>query len=245
MGQTLVIPRKKPPFGFDDSGRPIWAKNDKGIAICGAVRRGHLCKITSLYPNGRCHRHGGPGTGAPIVNGNRSKLWKQLGIAKHAKAAFEDPELTSHRANIATIEGLIVAEAANIEPGRLFWESATALYRRAVEDKEATIEEKRNALKELGAVLDAGRSREQSVERILGLMDQQRRHRDSESKREALVDQTISGRQAQGLITAIVVILKEEIGDSDLLSRIGRRLVRLLGETPGRAALPAGDDSGA
>ena len=173
------------------------------------------------------------------MSGKRSKLWKQLGIGAHAKAALDDPELTSHRTNIATIEGLILAEAGNIEPGRLFWESATALYKQAVEGRDAS------ALRELGEVLAAGKSREQSVQRILSLMDEQRRHRDSEIKREAIVDQTISGRQAQGLITAIVVILKEEIGDSDLLSRIGRRLVRLLGETPGRRALPAGDDAGA
>jgi len=200
------------------------------------MRRGHECQVTRLYPNGRCHRHGGPATGAPIVSGSRSKLWKQLGIAKHARAALDDPELTSHRANIATIEALILAEGASIEPGRTFWESATSLYRRAVDDRDA------GALRELGAVLAAGQSREQSVDRILGLMDQQRRHRDSEVKREAIVDQTISGRQAQSLITAIVVILKEEIGDADLLSRIGRRLVRLLGDTPRRGALPTGDE---
>lgn len=44
--------------------------------ICGAKakRTGQPCQCKKLYPNGRCHYHGGPSTGPRTAEGKRRAL---------------------------------------------------------------------------------------------------------------------------------------------------------------------------
>lgn len=73
--------------------------------VCGAkTRRGTPCRSTKLYPNGRCHNHGGPSTGP--------KTWKAGGRRSRKLAAFlgnvaermADPALLDARDKLAALD---------------------------------------------------------------------------------------------------------------------------------------------
>lgn len=99
---------------------------------CGAkTRAGGTCQVSrQLYPNGRCHKHGGPSRGP--------RTWKAGGAHSKVLAAFlrdvgqraEDPAIFDVRPKIALMdeaEGRLLDRALNDRDTPRFRESAHAL----------------------------------------------------------------------------------------------------------------------
>lgn len=53
------------PLGFDAKGRPVWAVNEAGKPICGAMRKRGPCQSTARMENGRCRLCGGATPAGP------------------------------------------------------------------------------------------------------------------------------------------------------------------------------------
>lgn len=239
---------KKVPLGHDDQGRPIWAKGAHGRPVCGAKLRSRegVCQSEFRLPNGRCKAsgHGGRSTGPPIRQDakpetvrrrHRSLLYQRLKIADRADAAREDPDIKSHLENIAAIEALITAEAeGNFSPPGDLWVMAGELYDKGIKKQDKA------AMVELGRILKSGLAANAVIERMVGLMEQQRRHIDSEAKREAQLQTTMSAREVEFIFEQLFAIVSEEVTDPKIRFAIGRRLSHLLGPE----AQPAADGAG-
>jgi hypothetical protein len=81
-------------------------------------------------------------------------------------------------------------------------------------------------------------------ERLLELMEHQRRHKEAEHRREQALDQGISARQLDAIVGSLLTIIFEEVTDSGIQRRIGQRFARLFGRPVGgqdpQRALPGG-----
>lgn len=229
---------RRPPHENDSSGRPIFGRNEAGEPICNAILTGRAsrgtgarCQRTQLFPNGRCASHGGRNTGRPVVHGGRSAALAGLRLAEKFAEALADPELASHRENIATLQVLINERLDSAAPTAELWNRATILYREAMKGSV-------DALKELGPVLEQGADTAERIDQAARLMDEQRKHKVAEARREADLEMTMTLRQGNAFVAALVQAVEEELPDAELRRRIGRRLSALLGGVAGQRALP-------
>lgn len=220
----------------------------KSFATCASC--GHSWKVCGSHPDAvrgpcfgrpraghdRCYAHGGnPQTGRPIAHGGRSKLWQRLGIARTAEEAATDPELLTHRQNVLMIEAMMLAEADTPGASSADWEAAAEAYRRGVEERDVS------ALRALGALLADGVTASKRWERVLELAEAQRKHKESESRREAALDQGMTRTQAMAFAQSIFLIVDEEVTDPATKRRIGQRIARLVRPASGEPALPGGE----
>ena len=218
---------KKAPE-YSPEGKPIWGRNEKGQPICYRKKSkkngGGYCRSTILCANGRCRSagHGGDAPGRPPTHGGRSAALAGLKLAEKFNTVVKDPELNSHRDNMATLEVLIQARLEQASPPAQLWARAIELYDLALSESQNCVQ----ALRDLGPILHAGQISEESIAEAVQLMDHQRRHKLAESKREAELETTMSARQANAFMIAVMSIVKEEVPDLDIRARIAERVLR-------------------
>lgn len=265
MAKNADQPRKAPPkcpkcrwpATHPVSGRPP----EPAYATCESCR--HRWQVCGAHPDApagpcfqrpkaghkRCHDHGNALSGAPVKHGGRSQLHRALRIDERMEPILSDPTLAYHRANIATIEGLIqrAGEESDQPPAR--WAEALALCQEAIDGEDG-------ALFALRDLLERGLNGVEREDRVLALMEQQRKHKRDENRREAAAGQTLNARQAYGMIGALVAILTEEISaefeamgkagqEQGVLRRISSRVRRLVSHPDGGPALVGGGGASA
>lgn len=225
------MPKKEPPHGYDDRKRPIWAIGTHGRPVCGhKTRAGTPCQREDRLDNGRCHRSGKGGRPfsenpkpATLKQRGRTKLYRSLGILTNVEGALQDEALVGHRENIALLDGLMIATGAGTEIPSDIWERALKLYHSAVKQGNTA------DLIELGKTLEAGLTNSQAREAVAVLSDLQRKHIDSEIKREAQLEMNLTFRQAQAFGVQVVDAVKLEVHDPAILRAIAIRIARVLG----------------
>lgn len=228
------MPKKIPPHGFDDQGRPIWALGTKhGRPVCGhKISEGKFCQSEVRLDNGRC-KHAGRG-GRPLKENatpetikrrpGRLKLYKTLKLFERAEEARQDEELKSHRENVVLLEALIRSEGEeDMGPPRELWDQAQQLYESAVKEGNTA------SLIELGSVLAKGVESAARIDRLLELMDHQRRHREAEDKRELKLQTNLNAREVDLVVKSLLAAIHDEVKDPNVRLAIGLRFARLSG----------------
>jgi hypothetical protein len=204
---------------------PIWARNKDGKPTCGRITNSTKkpCRSTVLdRKTGRCFAagHGGgekrkggrphTDTPSPTTIRRRERALKAIGIFDLAEQARHDPEILEHRDNIIFIDALIQAKAEGLVPPLESWQRASELYKEALTGGNAT------ALKELGGVLADGLKGAETIEEIVQLMEHQRKHRESEMRREAQLAGSLNPREANWVILQLLAILKKVVTDQQI-----------------------------
>jgi ribosomal protein S21 len=233
--------RKKKPStakyaGANDGRCEAESKRTKG-------RCGNPCSPGSNV----CEDHGSKG-GRPPKTARDTTIYANLGLTESIELIRTDPDLMSHRNNVELLEGLMIQTSKGAVPTLELWEKAKELHRKAIQEQNS------NALRELGRVLEAGVTEEMRIRRLVELAKEQRKHKEAEARREALLDQGLTSRQAFGLMGALYAVVREELekafdrlktGEAvtshHVLTAIGKRLRGLLHGAPGGPVLPGGE----
>jgi hypothetical protein len=170
----------------------------------------------------------GARAGAPIKHGRYSRSLKDLGLSRRFDAAFEDPEILSHRTNVALLEVLICETFEGSLPPNELWQEARRLY-----EKAAGGERDVNSFRELGSLLKQGVQAANAIDKAVGLMECQGKHQVREWKREKDLRTTLTARQANMLMAAFIALI-EEFVPRDRMPEAGRRFNSLIQDASGR-----------
>jgi hypothetical protein len=231
------------------SGQKVHGYNSEGVPICSAkCRNGTVCQQTLISKNGRCRMHGGTSPGAPIVHGGRSKLLKSLNLFERVQDSLSDPELLSHKNNIALVEGLMkqVGDDFTATPGE--WQEVKRLGREATDqvlkvfkfiDQEVDkvpeeikdqMSEILSTLETLGRVIDHGLSHASRISRLEELSELQLKHRRAEDRRLASLEANLNVADANRIGMALVAAIMARNIPSDIKKEIAHDVIRILGQ---------------
>lgn len=219
-------------------GQP-YPMNAKGQRVCGAkTKSGKPCQSTVLYPNGRCHLHGGPtptGMNAPRWKHGRYSQYMPKNLLQDYERMLENDDLLTLRDEIALIDALIanrLRELPTGEAGALWLEVKDKFQamRRAmlVQDQQRSAQ----LFDELSVMLSEGADHAHARRELLDLLERRRKLVDSE--RKALTDMGLMMTTAQlaGVIAELVVILEEHIVERPVLFAVRDAIQkRILGRT--------------
>lgn len=176
--------------------------------------------------NGRCDMHGGKSTGAPLKHGRYSK-YLPTRLAEKYQQALEDGELASVTDETAILQALIAESLQGIDLGNseAMWETLWALCKDWVPDEDL-----RQFASQVRGVVHDGIEEWRKVRRLLGYVEQKRRLAETEQKRMRDMGQFINAQQANALLASVVSIIKENVTDPVVLSRISAGIGGLVAE---------------
>jgi hypothetical protein len=185
-------------------------------------------------PNGRCRMHGGTNSGAPLTAGGRHSKFLPVRLQARYQEALKDPELIALQADVALIDTRLaeLLERLDTTETSAAWMAANKLFREMSSSDPAKSLAARHAL---GEVLEKGLADVAAWSEIAGLLEQRRKCAESESKRQAQLDQFITAKQANVLMAAILHLVTENVADPTARARIAQGLVGLVnhGDQPG------------
>lgn len=212
-----------PATEFLSNGQPVHARNAEGVPICGRKKAdGSICQQTILsVRTGRCSAggHGGSKghTGHPIVHGKRSEILASIGIADKMERALGDPELVSHHENIAVLQALKESTFEGCQPPIGLWKAVAAMAGKLVKlcSEEEALPKIEAAIKSLYEIAEDGLSNQRKIIQGIEITELQRKHIESEVKRQESLETVITARQAGALIEALVHALKNRVTNID------------------------------
>lgn len=212
------------------------------MAQCAAKskRSGEQCKRHAALGCSVCNIHGGKSrTGVAsgtYKTGERSKFFPTR-LAARFEAARANPDLVSHRDDIATADVRLneLLERVGDDDPRVLWGRARAALEAYTEAAERGSRTQTTARTVLEGVISEGLSNPTGAtwREILNLLEQRRKLVESESKRQQMLQQMIPTESALLLIGLIERIVKKYVTEPAQLAAIGRELIQL-------AAVPAG-----
>lgn len=187
-------------------------------------RTGVRCKRNCAPGFSVCKFHG-QGAGAPVKKGNRSKFLP-ANLQEKFDEVEDSEELVINRDNIRMTEAMIRETLDRLKEGQPaeLWKEACELYEKAkVGGKDGL-----DALTKLGKVLQNGKGASKAKEELQKLMEQQRRHRETENRRVAANEFNMNARQANALIIALRNAVDQEVNDTEVKRRIAIRFMGIL-----------------
>lgn len=205
--------------------------------VCGHDRgNGTRCFQPANVRRLRCRSGGGAeGSGRPITHGRRSKLWERLGAAERADAIRNDPGLRDNRENVSVIERLIEAEGERPPaPPLPYWEDAEKLYDKAMRGDV-------KALKDLGTVLKDGRKALEADERLLNLMERQRKHIATQNRIEHDAATAVTAKTMEKIMVLILAVITRIVPDQTTRTRLAYELDDVFRSELGAKVLPGSD----
>ena len=177
-------------------------------------------------PNGRCYHHGGATPKGPALpqykDGKRSKYQLPPTLTQHVQQLYNDPELLSHRRDLATIVALNTAKLAVV----LDLEWLGTLREAATQVRTERTPEALNAL--LQAV-DAGGDWQRAVQEWVANTEQARRLRDSEVALLTKHNAFVAEEKVLDIIARLVSLVNENVKDRGALSAIAAGVKQITG----------------
>lgn len=210
---------------------------------CGARNsRGYPCSKHGLE-NLRCRNHGGRSLAGPDSprweHGRDSKMAPIFtGPAmEHYEAARKDPRYLELRENIAILETLKVEELAAAAVGRggaFLRELGEAWERVRGVDPTKDAAGAREALREVGRLINEGVGRDKAYGRALDVMERHRKITETERKRVVDQERTITQAQAMSYAAAYNALLRDSLAgepnEREVLARFNAGAARLVSE---------------
>ena len=206
--------------------------------ICGAkTRSGEPCKKWAM-PNGRCRLHGGlqpNGLASPNFKDGRYSKYLPARLAGKYLEAQNDPELLNLAGEIGLVEARIAELLEGVDRdavGRV-WAKIRATYddldlAMKTGDSNGTIA----CMVELGKLTRTGNRDYYAWEEIVKLIEQRRKLVDSERKRRVDMQNMITADRAMLLVSAIVGVIRDNVADRKVLTRISNEIGKLITVEP-------------
>lgn len=227
---------------------------DKPKKICGAKKRGGgICqRSVGLYPNGRCHLHGGPSPKGQ-ANGNykhgkysRYAPAHELGILY--ERAKQDTDLRDLSDDLALTTALINdrLQAMDTIGGQDFFKELEKISKSLFDAyKTQDLDELYMQITKINDLINKGKDHITQLEMLLKLIEQRRKLSDSQSKRENEQQQFITVMQAMSLLNLFISAVFGHIHSSGTKQAIYQEFERIVHErlSTGFEALPIPDET--
>jgi len=196
---------------------------NKGCRKCTArsktkMRKGLLwpdnrCERPCMKGHDVCDRHGAKG-GAPLMSGRYSK-YLPTNWQENVEEFLSDPELLSLRDAIAILDQSIVELSAEL-PG-IVRKMKDAVQEGPKEEAEKAVQAK--------IVLRA----EHLLGQYLELIRERRKLSEAERRRQEFLGKGITPEQMVVFVQVIKTVIREEIGDPEIIDNLDRKLTPLIG----------------
>jgi len=221
----------------DNGKNPIVTSNPMK-AICGAMtKKGEPCERSPM-PNGKCWLHGGAtpnGLASPNTTHGRYSKYLPARLAGKYLEAQNDPELLNLAGEIGLVEARIAELLEGVDRdavGRV-WAKIRATYddldlAMKTGDSNGTIA----CMVELGKLTRTGNRDYYAWEEIVKLIEQRRKLVDSERKRRVDMQNMITADRAMLLVSAIVGVIRDNVADRKVLTRISNEIGKLITVEP-------------
>lgn len=197
------------------------------MRVCGAkTRSGKPCAQKAME-NGRCRMHGGKSTGAPIKHGRYSKFLPTRLAAKYEEA-LQDAELISVREEVAIVQTFIAEtiESIDLDNCEAMWDTLTLLAKDYFDAKKE--EDRDYAASQMCYAIQDGAKEWQKVRNLLGYIESKRRLAETESKRLKDIENTLTAKEANALVAALLGIINKRIPDPDVRAGVASDLAELV-----------------
>jgi hypothetical protein len=197
-------------------------------------RSGQQCRRSAMIGKHVCMMHGGKtptGLASPNTKHGLRSRYMPKGLLPKYQAALADPALLEQTRNLALTEARIgdLLEQLDAAGGRARWEALSELHTRMELSLPIdTHAELRNALDELGSIIQAGRSDYEHWDALLTTMDLQRKIADTERKRIQAAEQSIPVTSLMLFMANLQDVLLRNIEDLSIRARIASELDRML-----------------
>ncbi|MCW5941082.1 MAG: hypothetical protein KIS66_02550 [Fimbriimonadaceae bacterium] len=195
-------------------------------------RSGERCRRHAAPGASVCHMHGAGG-GRPLAHGRYSKFLPVRLAADYA-AALQDPDLADLEGEIGVVQALVYEAARELDEqsGAHLWgligQGCDRLERAiADDDADAAIA----ALAALRNTVARGRSAADKEARLLRLIARKESLALSQAKRLAAAEHSLSAKEANALVAALLASVREVIRDRTQLAAVQKAFVRLCGPT--------------
>lgn len=220
--------RGAPILAHDEKGRPVFAYHlETGRPICGFRGKNGPCKNTSRMDNGRCNHpaHGGKrpkGIAHPnYKDGTYSKVLPPVHLRDRWTELREDPELLHHTNMVAITDSLLQDVFDHYEEGGTpgLWRQLGAAWQRLeIAQKAGDKHKAREFFAEIGLLIEQGGAQTRREAEALKLMEQRRRHADSQLKRETAEKHTWTYEAAAAFYVALGAAVRRHCTEDQILA---------------------------
>lgn len=191
---------------------------------------GIQCKRHATIGRTVCAIHGGAtpsGIALPQTTHGRYSKHLPTRLSSRYEAAVRDPELLALREDIALLDARLADVLGRVdtgESGRL-WQALLDAKRDYIKAKD---KDREHCLTSLLGLVDQGAADYAAWEDVRSLLDQRRRLVESEHKRLAEMQQTLTVEKAMLLIGAVAGIIRSHVSDHTALQAISTDIERLI-----------------
>jgi hypothetical protein len=212
----------------------------------GKVPEEERCKGTSRQSGQRCRRRRSPGSEYCILHGGRAPKGGAHPNFKHGKRSkyrpppellakygrfLRDPELAHHRNSIALLDSMLQDLFDNYDSAGspALWRELKSAWNRVQSAREAGDELGwRVAYEEVGLTIERGVAQSRREARAVSLLEQRRRHADSQLKRETAEKHTWTYEEAAAFYVALGDAARRHCSEEQLVA-IENDLAALVG----------------
>ena len=203
-------------------------------AICGAkTRSGGVCQNWAMA-NGRCRMHGGKvprGAALPQFKHGRYSKAIPARMLQAYEAAANDPELLDLRQSVALIDARLIDLLAGIDAGETVgrWQAMRKAYyafRAALQahDDPGMV----RAISAMEDLISRGVSEAEAWGEIRGLLDDRRKHTETQQKLETAGERGIPASELVTFMAALQKLIESVVPDPATRIRIGDGVEQLL-----------------
>jgi hypothetical protein len=214
----------------------------------GQVPEEERCKGMSRQSKQPCKRRRSPGSEYCIFHGGRApkggahpgfkhgrrSSYMPSRIFEHFDRFVNDPKIAYHRRSIAQIDAMVEEAWDDYEDGGTpeLWRRLRTAWLR-VEKARARRDAvgQRGGLDEVGSLIGRGADQIQRMDRIVKLLDQRRKHADSELKRRQAEERTFTHEEAAAYYMGLGEAVRKHVGDR----KIRRAIINDIAAIVGRA----------
>src|SRR5215204_1134688 len=213
----------------------------------GQVPEKERCKGTSRQSKERCKRRRSPGSEYCIFHGGRApkggahpgfkhgqrSMYMPAELFEYFNNFINDPKLTYHRKSIAQIDAMVEEAWEDYEVGGTpqLWRKLKTTWRkvekaRAARDAVGFWE----SLDEVGRLIGRGGDQIQRMDRIVKLLEQRRKHADSELKRRQAEERTFPHEEAAAFYKGLGEAVRRHIKDPEVRKAIMNDIAAIAGK---------------
>lgn len=214
------------------------------------------CKAKSKQSGEQCKRHATPGREVCAIHGGKTPAGIASPHARHLRhskylperlleryaEALADEDLLNLKYEIGLVDTRIAELLEQDEAGGSadLWLSLQQQHRvMDAASRREDVEKWTEAFKAIGEIIDTGVRANMHWQQITDLLEQRRKLVDTERRRLVDMQQMITSEQAMVLVSALISIIREEVTDRNVLTRLQARISGLLVARAGTGASAA------
>lgn len=197
-------------------------------------RKGEPCKAYAIVGRTKCKNHGGltpRGAASPHFKTGRYSKDLPTRLAARMQDALTDPKLLDLTEDVALLQARLGEVLEQTERGDVaaLWMKVKAAYDDLVAASQSgDTKAVAAASRALGSAITQGVGEVQRWQEVYKLLNQKAKLSREQQKAMVEAQQTVNVEQVMAFVTAVVSIIREEVGLGEVQQRIARRMEKLM-----------------